>query len=280
MRLTAVFLVLLVLDGCLPQERPAAGGSATPPAATPASRGPATETLSFDTVPASTPAAATVSPAAATAPPTDSAYQTDSAGRIRFPLVIRNACEGEDCQTEYAAVACEEVELRAMASDSARIVGHVARGDTVSVTSSDLHVARPGVVVLKRDFVLTDDDQDGLTARRDTLHFARGDTVFVIRYYELGLWQWWHRGRVSNGSQFWVGPPGRGPGLVTSSRDTLKATAIAYSRPEREQWVRVTPRAGGGEPGWWRYGSDGWLGDVLMMQHWDESCAGMKRPAR
>jgi hypothetical protein len=190
-------------------------------------------------------------------------------GALRGPLVFPATCEGEDCDVEFPALACAAVELRATAADTARIVARVVRGDTVQVRTVDLHVDDPGRVVLRRDFALDwVDGGEGRSPAADTLHFAAGDTVYLLHYESLGSWKWWHRGRVQSGNEFWAGPAHESLGGATQSEDS--SVAIALSHPRRSSWWRVEPRTG--NAGWWRADTLYSLLSINWMRHWDSGC--------
>lgn len=257
-------LVLMLTVGCTTRKQPAATHrDAAPPPPPPRA---ATAPRHAD--------GATAAPAvtvSSTPTAEDPAIRAGSAGRDTntMPLVFRDACVGEDCETSFPALACEGVELRAAAADGAPVVGRVARGDTVRVATRELHVLQPGMVVVRRDFALTwEDGGEDQVPSRDTLHFAAGDTLYLLRYYALGNWAWWRRGRTESGAEFWAGPSDGELGGTTRSSDS--SVAVALSQPRTQDWWRVEPRAGQG--GWWLADSARELRSIPGMQHWGESC--------
>jgi hypothetical protein len=202
-----------------------------------------------------------------TAPPLPAVSQA-SAQRPGMPMVFPRTCEGEDCGVEFPALACAAVEFRSAAADTAPVVAHVAKGDTVNVRSIDLHVTEPGLVVLRRDFALDwADAGEGRFPAAATLRYAAGDTVYLLHYNELGSWTWWYRGSVQSGNEFWAGPAHERLGGVTRSRDS--SVAVARSHPWRETWWRVELPSGAS--GWWRADTLYSLLSIPWMQHWGET---------
>jgi hypothetical protein len=188
-----------------------------------------------------------------------------------MPQVVRGFCQGESCERgDYPALACATVELRSAAADTASVVARVQRGDTVHVRARDLHVLEPGRVVLRRDFALTWDVDAGgdQFPRSDTLHFAAGDTVYLLHYVALGGWVWWYRGREQAGGEFWAGPPDGELGAATHARDS--SVAVGLSQPRTADWWQVETRTG--RSGWWRADTLHGLLSIFRMQKWDDEC--------
>jgi len=185
------------------------------------------------------------------------------------PVVFPQTCEGESCEVQFPALACAAVELRSAPADTASVAARIAPGDTVEVRTRDLHVLEPGRIVLRRDFALTEwQGEGGRHPRSDTLRFAAGDTVYLLRYIEVGAWTWWHRGRLQDGDEFWAGPLGDGPGAATHSSDS--SVAVALSHPIRADWWRVEPRSG--RAGWWRADTLYGLMSIPRMEKWNDEC--------
>ena len=231
---------------------------------------------------ATEPALATVAaPSAATAdsapsmpdvpvPPQDS-LRFDSAGRPILPWIVRSMCEGEDCGTHFEAEACSATALHAEPDETSPVVARIAEGERVQVMRSDLHVNRAGIVVIKRDHVLDEDmsAEDDVFPRKDTLHFARGDTMYVLHYLALGRWVFAYHGRTYDTNEFWgTATPDMGANEADSS------IAIARSRPEREDWLLVATRANA--IGWWS-GTHWELQSTFTMQHWGDDCAQIRK---
>lgn len=188
-------------------------------------------------------------------------------GRSAFPTVFTNACQGEDCETQFSGLACAPVALHADPSDTSRMVARVAKGDSVGVTETDLHIKSPGLVVIKKGFDLVWDNgaDGGRYPRGDTLHFTPRDTLYLLRYLELGDWVWWHNGRMEAGSQFWVGPDDAlGIALSDSS------LGIARSQPTIDTWLHVA--GGNGVSGWWKIDSAMSIRSIAAMEHWNDHC--------
>ncbi len=165
---------------------------------------------------------------------------------LELPRRLVGACEGEDCQYGYAVVACADLALRSGDSAGAPVVGWIAKGDTATVVTGNLWVLAPGVVVLRRDYVLASDEgEEGPIPRVDTLRFQAGDTVYVLEYGQLGEWEWWYKGRLSGGQEFWDGPSQR---AFRAGAEALPGHSLSVSH--REYWLQL--RASGGTQGWWR----------------------------
>src|SRR6185503_19276422 len=121
------------------------------------------------------------------------------------PAITEAACEGEECQAEFAAVACRTVML---VVSPAKFEGAIMlqRGDTVDVRS-DLHLIKPGIVVLKRDHEQPDEWNTGMgTAEPPPLKFAAGDTLRLLNYIGEGFWKGQYKGREMEVLEFWGGP--------------------------------------------------------------------------
>ncbi len=158
-----------------------------------------------------------------------------------MPQRLADYCEGESCHFGCRAVAQKEIPLRVRDEAGAPVSSRVAPGDTVTVMTGALWVRAPGIVQLRRDTLL--DTDDGFP-RADTLRLARGDTLHVIVYRELGTWRWWFHGREGEGVEFWNGEAqkyfGRG-------RENL--AAVSHIEPRTEMWLHL--EAGAGMSGWW-----------------------------
>jgi hypothetical protein len=188
--------------------------------------------------------------------PADTVPLADANGGPRMPLVLPHACEGEDCEETFKAVACRAVQLRVAPSDSSAVVAELLRGDTVEITRRDLHVLRAGRVIVRRPIMIdsyTVEGPEGDEQRPsdDTVHLAAGDTVYLLAYTGMGSWYWWHRGKAEGtdlpfavSDDGWLGIPRK---IDADSR------AIGLSKPQTSDWWLVKPRIGG--TGWWR--SDG-----------------------
>jgi hypothetical protein len=125
-----------------------------------------------------------------------------------YPIIYRNSCIGESCGTERIVIACQDVPLHESASKDSPMSLVLKKGDTATA-GQDLHVIAPGIVVIRRDFVRDHDfDDDGRRVPLpDTIRFARGDTVFLLLYGELGTWRAKYRGTELLLSAFWGARP-------------------------------------------------------------------------
>ena len=79
-------------------------------------------------------------------------------------LIVPGFCSGEDCAFHFEAVASTAFDVREGDSTPARVINHIGRRDTVFVENGNLRVTAPGVVVIKRDLVLTANSADSTTA--------------------------------------------------------------------------------------------------------------------
>src|SRR4051812_39755873 len=77
------------------------------------------------------------------------AVRFDAAGHPISPVVLRDYCEGEDCETHFAAIACLPAGLRDAPNDSAKISVPLSEGDSAEVVRRDLRITSPGVVVVR-----------------------------------------------------------------------------------------------------------------------------------
>ena len=154
-------------------------------------------------------------------------------------------CEGENCSFGCRAVALSPVALLTRDERGAPVSAHLSVGDTVTIETGNLAVLEPGIVVLLRDTVIQSyPDSAGAAERSSVMRFARGDTLHLLAYIELGRWHWWYRGRRSSGEEFWSGKLQRhsGPG-----RGNL--AALIRSEPVADRWRFLV--AGDGRKGWW-----------------------------
>ncbi|HET7186791.1 MAG TPA: hypothetical protein VFI52_01490 [Gemmatimonadaceae bacterium] len=204
-------------------------------------------------------------------PPQDS-LRFDAAGHPLLPWIVRSACQGEDCTTQFEGLACSATVLHAEPVEASPVVATVAEGEMVQVVRRDLHVNRAGIIVVKRDHVLDHDysDEDDLVPRTDTLHFARGDTVYALHYLALGRWVWAYHARIYDSNEFW-GAATHDMGANSSD----SSVAIARSQPQREDWWLVATRAG--VVGWWSNTAHWELHGTFQMQHWGDDCAQIRK---
>ncbi len=217
-----------------------------------------------------------MSPVADSLPRDTATVRFDAAGHPVMPIVLRDYCEGEDCVTHFDAIACLPTGLREAPSDSARISIPLAPGDSAKVVRRDLRVLSPGVVIVRNDFMLDQDEGDEgpeKYPRADTVHLARGDTVYLIGYLALGRWSWALHSRLHESSEFWAAAPGRGPGGAGSD----STQAVARSTPLTEDWWLVQTRPG--TSGWWHGDGHQELQSIWEMGHWSDDCDKVRKRA-
>lgn len=168
-------------------------------------------------------------------------------GRLHLPRVRPNFCEGEACSFNFPLVACTALTLRAADAINAPELGRVLPGDTVIVETGNLHIPTPGLVVMRRDAVITYVtalEASGIESH-DSVRLAAGDSLLLLEYHGEGSWAVGYEGRWMIVDEFWGGPASRGSG-----RDDDALPAISVSKPEVINWLRLRPRRG--ETGWWR----------------------------
>jgi hypothetical protein len=198
------------------------------------------------------------------------AVRFDVTGHPVLPAVLRDYCEGADCGTHFAVIACLPTGLREAPSDTSAITIPLAEGDSAKVIRRDLRVLSPGIVVVKSEFVLDQEaveaaEGDVMAPRSDTVRLARGDTVYLINYLALGRWSWAYHGRLHASDEFWAAAPEGG--LGGAGRDSTHA--IARSTPVTEDWwLAQTPRASG----WWHGDGHQELQSISGMEHWSDDC--------
>lgn len=190
--------------------------------------------------------------------------------RPRMPMVRAGSCPGEDCTYGYVVQACEDLPLVETDSSGAKPTGIIVhKGDSATLVTGNLHLLQPGIVVMKRDYTITDlvdESSDYKAPRPDTLRFFAGDTVYVLDYLELGAWNWWYRGKLASGDEFWTGVLQRSYGPGDDERP-----AVSISRPRGEWWYKLQVNANS-EGGWVRAGRGWWV--ELKFVNGDWKCGG------
>lgn len=192
--------------------------------------------------------------------------------RPKMPMVRAGSCPGEDCEYGYLVKACKDLPLLATDSSGALPTGITLRkGDTATLVTGNLHLLEPGIVVMKRDFAITDivdEGSDYKAPRPDTLRFFAGDTVYVLDYLELGSWNWWYRGKLGSGDEFWTGVLQR-----SYSGDEAQRPGVSISRPRGEWWYQLKIDTDT-EGGWVRAGRGWWVDLSFVRVGGDWKCGG------
>ncbi|HJQ52317.1 MAG TPA: hypothetical protein VJ825_00625, partial [Gemmatimonadaceae bacterium] len=187
-------------------------------------------------------------------------------------MVLAGSCPGEDCAYGYLVRACKDLPLLRADSSGALATGVTLRkGDTAKLVTGNLHLFAPGIVVMKRDYAITDvvdESMDYKEPRPDTLRFFAGDTVYVLDYLELGSWNWWYRGKQSSGDEFWTGVLQR-----SYSGDEAQRPAVSISQPRGEWWYQLKIDKNG-EEGWVRAGRGWWVDLSFVQVGSDWTCGG------
>jgi hypothetical protein len=189
-------------------------------------------------------------------------------GRLEFPRVLRNFCEGEACSFNYSLVACTTLPLQSADSSGAPEIGRIAAGDTVLVETGNVHVRAPGLAVVRRPHVVSFEAAYYATgiSSEDSLQLAAGDSLFLLEYHGEGYWAVGHKGRWMIVQEFWAGPVKAG----SDGWDNQRA-AISVQAPDVVQWLRLrSPR----NTGWWR--EEPRTSGATIRPDWGEKC-GPKR---
>lgn len=259
-KLPALLYCSLLLAACAHEELKVASAESAPPTKD-AVRAAVTDT------PAATNSLTTLAEQKA---PGDTLPTPDrSQWRPKMPMVRVGSCPGEDCSYGNLVTACADVSLLAVDSIGAKATGiTVHKGDTVTLVTGNLHLLEPGIVVMKRDYAITDiidESSDYRAPRPDTLRFFAGDTVYVLNYLELGAWEWWYRGKPGSGDEFWTGAFQRsyGPG-------DDKRPAVAVTKPRGEWWYKLQDTQS--EGGWMRGGRGRWIDRRFVPLNSDWKC--------
>ena len=145
------------------------------------------------------------------------------------------------------------------------------RGDSVDV-QTDLHLKKPGLVVLKRDLTLTE-DETLRSAGRPTWAFATGDTLLLLSYVGEGFWDVMYKGQRTQLQEFWAGPNQTEYG----PQDSAQARVAVGTPPEIETWLRLS--RGGVVIGWWRDDDSNAVTPIgAYAEKWELSCTTFTRP--
>ena len=192
-------------------------------------------------------------------------------GRLEFPRILRNFCEGEGCFFNVSLVACTTLVVRSADSSNAPQVGQIDAGDTVLVETGNVHVTVPGLAIMRRAHVAH--YEAAMTAAGielyDSLSLAAGDTLLLMEYRGEGYWAVGHDGRWAVVEEFWGGPVTR---ISGRSEDALPA--ISIQAPEVIRWLRLRSR--GGITGWWRREESH---TIRVDPEWPEHCRPKTSPA-
>lgn len=194
----------------------------------------------------------------------------DSIASGALPTIFSNKCEGEGCQPSYQAVACRDMQLVASPTNKSVAVT-LKRGDTVDVVT-DLHLRKPGVVVLKRDLELTDDELMH-SSSKPAWRFSTGDTLLLLSYSGEGFWEVSYKGQRTQLQEFWAGPDQRewGP------QDSAQARVAIGTVPVIDTWLRVS--RSGSVIGWWLDDDSEALAPIGgYAEKWGLGCETVTRP--
>ncbi|HXX64610.1 MAG TPA: hypothetical protein VEO56_12515, partial [Bacteroidota bacterium] len=151
-----------------------------------------------------------------------------------FPVIEKGVCPFECCQFGRWV---SPSPLRAFRTegDTAHLAFTIASGDTFRAVTGNVHIDKPGVVVVTKPI----------------LAFAPGDTVYTLGYTGEGSIDVWSRGEIANVEKFWEGDGNFNPAIVdTSSQRWKRYSGVLVVRPIMIWWVQV--QRSDGQTGWLR----------------------------
>lgn len=155
------------------------------------------------------------------------------------PWVVRNVCPGEYCSLGRWA-ACSAVPAYSEKRAAGTPVFVLRAHEEFTALSGDMHVDVPGIVVF-RDTVVTPLNGE----LNESIRFTPQDTLYLLNEKYEGILDWWYRGRVSEGWEFWD------PHYDDSLGSDPTENAVLMRRTESIWWVHV--RNGAGRDGWIQY---------------------------
>jgi len=185
-----------------------------------------------------------------------------------MPRVRSQPCDGY-CQTKWAT--CKRVALRATPSERAPVAGILDSGHIARVIDGRRITTRPGIVVVRRTHVLTEnlDGDEGPVVIEHPRHWrlTRGDTLYVVDVETDGdshtNYIWTYGGREDTTAAFWNNP-GSPP---------LPSAKVQMIAPmEQAWWARVTVS---GTTGWTTW-SSAWTGTSYYDDPLSKCVAGVK----
>lgn len=155
-------------------------------------------------------------------------------GTPSFPVIEKGVCPFECCQFGRWV---SQYPLRAyrVEGDTANVVFTIAAGDTFSAITGNIHMDKPGVVVVTKP----------------VLSFNPGDTIYTLSYTGEGSIDVWSHGEIANIEMFWKGNDDLDSSIVDTSAERWKRySGVLVSRPLMIWWVQI--QRTDGQTGWLR----------------------------
>jgi len=149
-------------------------------------------------------------------------------------VIEKGVCPFECCQFGRWV---SQSPLRAyrVEGDTAHLAFTIAAGDTFSAITGNVHMDRPGVVVVTKP----------------VLSFNRGDTIYTLSYTGEGFIDVWSNGEIVNIEMFWEGDDDLDSAIVdTSAERSKKYSGVQVARPIMIWWVHI--QRTDGQTGWLR----------------------------
>jgi hypothetical protein len=154
--------------------------------------------------------------------------------RPPIPLIEKGACPFECCQFGRW-VSQSSLQAYRVEGDIAHLAFTIAAGDTFSAITGNVHMDRPGVVVVTKP----------------VLSFNPGDTIYTLSYTGEGSIDVWAHGEIANIEMFWEGDDDLDSAIVdTSAQQWKRFSGVLIVRPIMIWWVQI--QRSDGQTGWLR----------------------------
>jgi hypothetical protein len=159
---------------------------------------------------------------------------SEAQGTLSIPVIEKGRCPFECCQfgrwVSQSSLRAYRVE-----GDTADIAFTVATGDTFNALTGNVHMDRPGVVVVTKP----------------VLSFNRGDTIYTLTHTGEGFIDVWSNGAIANIEMFWEGNGDSDSAIVDTNADRWKRySGVLVARPIMIWWVQI--QRADGLTGWLR----------------------------
>jgi len=176
-----------------------------------------------------------------------------------IPYVVKDACEGEGCDTRGVWAACSTLVVRSDKRPDAPMVFTIAPQEKFTAVTADVHVVVPGMVVF-RDTISNRANEGGDPV--DSIRFIPADTLYILNYIGEGYLVWWYRGQAARGYQFWGDEHYHGPDFPED--------VVAIRSAKSVWWVRVRNTAG--KEGWmvgdpYKFATGGYMDEIERCLH-------------
>jgi len=161
------------------------------------------------------------------------------------PYVQRDVCPFECC-TYGTWIPRRPLRVFALERDTTHVAFTLARGDSFTAVTGNVHVLRLGEARVLKAFRLLGTDR--ATGSERSIPLARGDRIVIVDYYSEGGVQIWCRDQMLDvDDEDWLAPS-YGGGASTDTRARLVHALVS------EWWVHVHARDG--RDGWLRMSED------------------------